>query len=399
MTNAKPSIRADAKTGQLSVRVAIPVIDNWFDYYGLAENGRLISGSEDSSFTTQDITWLESNNGTLAIDYTPIVVGIIPTTTVISGSSVELNGYTIESVGEGTSVVNLSTNCRTLNINITANYTLDSPVTAFKEWVSGSLALTATNGVDLRISGLTGSDSNKKIFTTQNHSTSTYVRNSSCWINDIVDKITCCSPWNSLGSNTRAGALVTDRHIIYSNHYNISDNTRVRFVDSSNNVYEYTLLKSKQAGTGDFRIGVLNQSVDSSIYRAKLFRITDNLLPNLTKGIPVISLDQEEKALVTEWFWSDVYAVFRLSTNITRASFYEAIIGGDSGNPTFLILNNELALLTVWHNSNRVDTSNGPYSSYDYDNLVAALTAADIAAGVETNLALSAFDVSGFNTY
>ena len=74
--------------------------------------------------------------------------------------------------------------------------------------------------------------------------------------------------------------------------------------------------------------------------------------------LPVIRLNQEEKALV-----GDLQYIARetpYGTNIcystsccypldiVRLSYSEPVINGDSGNPAFLILNGEPVLLTVW---------------------------------------------------
>ena len=73
-------------------------------------------------------------------------------------------------------------------------------------------------------------------------------------------------------------------------------------------------------------------------------------------GLPVLTLDQEEKALVMEL--SALPRISSYSHNIfchesfstLRESFYEPIISGDSSNPRFIILNDTPVLLhTIWH--------------------------------------------------
>jgi len=63
-------------------------------------------------------------------------------------------------------------------------------------------------------------------------------------------------------------------------------------------------------------------------------------------------LDQEEKLLTRETMviTGSPYNLvqMRQPANSTRAQWYEAVIGGDSGNPAGLVINDKLVLLTVW---------------------------------------------------
>ena len=79
----------------------------------------------------------------------------------------------------------------------------------------------------------------------------------------------------------------------------------------------------------------------------------------LSKTAPAKALDQEEKALITSAFdletitwdhYSNIYhyADFVCPLTTIQLSYYEPLEGGDSGNPAFLILNEEPVLLTVW---------------------------------------------------
>ena len=59
-------------------------------------------------------------------------------------------------------------------------------------------------------------------------------------------------------------------------------------------------------------------------------------------------------------------AVFTQPVDSTRLSFYESIISGDSGNPSFLIINNELVLITVWSGGGPGIGSNIIYTGAGY---------------------------------
>jgi hypothetical protein len=75
----------------------------------------------------------------------------------------------------------------------------------------------------------------------------------------------------------------------------------------------------------------------------------NDYLPGVANGVPCLCFDQEEKGLVTDL--SELTATragFKVPPAAGRAGFYEAKIGGDSGNPAFLIVNGEPVLVTTW---------------------------------------------------
>ncbi len=207
----------------------------------------------------------------------------------------------------------------------------------------------AARAVDYRIAPAFAA---KSIFTTQNHSTGTYVRNPNCWCGDI--DLTCMSPWNSRGGSRRAGTLVSPIHLVMAAHYALLAGDKVRFVDRSGNVSERTIVGSMahvdySPYYPDIRMAVLDREVPKNISFARF--LPDDYATYLTDGIrylPCLVLDQEEKALVQDgWSLTSTYTSFRYPTD-RRADFSESIIGGDSGNPSFLIVDDQLVILTVW---------------------------------------------------
>ena len=218
----------------------------------------------------------------------------------------------------------------------------------FSDWASGSLAEDVNDAVDTRLA--VGGD--KTIFTTQNHAAATYVRNTSCWAADL--DLTGISPWNSYGGNKRAGTLISPRHIIFADHYSITNGSTVRFVKADNTVVDMTLSSQVQVGVTDIKIGLLNADVPAGVTFYKLPPadiLTGGYLPHLeTLGVPGLRLDQEEKATVADWYAVESnYNRMKVPSDVTRLSYYEDIILYDSGNPAFLIIDDEPVLLTTWH--------------------------------------------------
>tara|TARA_B110000459_G_C16272006_1_gene342526 strand:- start:161 stop:535 length:375 start_codon:yes stop_codon:yes gene_type:complete len=103
-----------------------------------------------------------------------------------------------------------------------------------------------------------------------------------------------------------------------------------------------------------------------------------------------LGLDQEEKALIIDW---NSGGRMRTPTDPNRLIFHENKIGGDSGNPAFLIVDGELVLTTVW-------TFGGAGSGTAVANYISdintMISTADTQAGVSTNYTVTEADFSTF---
>ena len=104
----------------------------------------------------------------------------------------------------------------------------------------------------------------------------------------------------------------------------------------------------------DFEIGLLSADIGSGISHARVLPSNwRSKFPSLSykSPIPVCVTDQDENALVADWF-SDgsQYINCQTPASATRISYFENLITGDSGHPCFLLLNGVQSpvLLTVW---------------------------------------------------
>lgn len=239
-------------------------------------------------------------------------------------------------------------------------------------FVPGSLAAHICSAVDSRLEGKTAATS-LRIYSTQDHVNQLYVRNPYVWCADIPDLLTCISPWNSTGGPTRAGTLVSPRHIVFATHYQIAVGAVVRFVGHDGTVYNRTMTGKLTVTGTDITVGVLDS--DLPIGFAKV--MPDNwlnYLPYLEEyrqgRIPGVALDQEEKALVadllvdTSFEVGSNYAIFSTPSSANRLAFHEQRIGGDSGNPGFLIINNTPVLITTWTGASGVSSSGPSIRAY-----------------------------------
>lgn len=240
-----------------------------------------------------------------------------------------------------------------------------------------------TNAIDARIANKNPTTS-KPIFSTIDHSNSVYIRNTNCWCYDI--DLTGVSVWNSTEGGKMAGTLISPRHIIMSAHYQINTGSTLRFVTNNNTVITRTLSNKLTHPDyfpiyPDITIGLLDSDLPSSIKPIKIFSTSDfvaktgpiqNANGPISKRFPALCMDFEKRAIVKDWVGkgqvfipgNPIYSasLFFSPTNPTRLSFDENIVFGDSGSPSFFIMNKELALITLWTTSN-----NGTWTSDHID--------------------------------
>lgn len=215
-----------------------------------------------------------------------------------------------------------------------------------------------------------------KIFSKQDHTHGIYIRNPNCWAHDL--DLTCISPWNSKGHTRRAGTLISPRNAVWARHYNIPVNTTLRFVDMNNKVVERRIIQSialpvpahaNYMSGYDMVIGLLDHDVPSSVTFAKVLprNFTKIYGNHLHHALPVLSTDYSEKALV-----DDLNAmnnkIVSLSVPILsyRHAYYESKIVGDSGNPSFFVIDNQLVLLFVFTYGG---AGSGTSVQYHYDDI------------------------------
>jgi hypothetical protein len=101
----------------------------------------------------------------------------------------------------------------------------------------------------------------------------------------------------------------------------------------------------------DITVGVLDSDVPETIAFARILPASyTTRIPALShlRTLPTLCLDYEEKALVTDWFQENTSTLFITPQDAKRLEFYEPKIGGDSGNPSFIRINGQLVILTVW---------------------------------------------------
>lgn len=216
-----------------------------------------------------------------------------------------------------------------------------------------------------------------RLFSTQDHSTPTYVRNTDNWAAIHVQALTAISPWNSDGTFQKAGILVSPRHVLFSTHFKPANSSTMRFVTADNTVITRTLsstvsLPDTASLYPDITIGVLDSDVPGTISYAKVLPsgFETKLPADLAiQRIPCAATDQEEKLLVMDVqnLPANQSAFATPVTTLTpidaiRLNFNEGLVSGDSGNPAFWFINGDIVILTMW-STRALGGSGGPVAA------------------------------------
>lgn len=180
-----------------------------------------------------------------------------------------------------------------------------------------------------------------------NAATNVFIRNTNCWTHGI--DFSCASPWNGGDyGHWRAGTLISPRHIVFAAHFPINGNPMVYFHSPSGSVYGSRLIAKQQVGDTDIEIGLLDEEIPSAVKPAKILPQNFQSYIRTGEGLPVLCLDQEEKAIVCEmssFFTNSTMLNCRIPRTNTRNAFHETVVLHDSGNPRFLTIGNEVILL------------------------------------------------------
>jgi hypothetical protein len=191
------------------------------------------------------------------------------------------------------------------------------------------------------------------IYTVQNYTDLIFERNPNVWCAEM--DFTGCSPWNSHDGPRRAGTLVTPRHVLFSTHYGIPINSTIIFVTSANEVISRTVIATTIAHN-DISVGMLDSDVPSSIKHYKV--LPTDYRKYATPGVPVIEFTQRETALLAIYEGTTIstydyglvyFSCYGIPFNPAQQLWYNTIIIGDSGNPTFFYIDGEEILASLFY--------------------------------------------------
>jgi hypothetical protein len=370
---------------------------------------RVIAQASSSVVTTQDVTVTRSAGATTVTDYvwnwTPNGHNVLPTSVVRSSSNPAViaphatDPYRWTWTGNGTATLQLATATAIYTADVTTSTATGATADTYLSTTASTMRAQVETHIDTLLAGKTASVA-LPIFSTQNHAAGVYVRNASCWAAGV--DLTPISPWNSSGGAYNAGILISPRHVLFATHYLPATGCTMRFVKADNTVVTRTLTAMVSLSTTadyypDMTVGVLDSDVPAGIGFARV--LPDNwasYLPTLaTRPLPTVGTDQEEKLLVRELSTltnpPGARAVYAVPADQQRRAFYEDVISGDSGNPSCLIVGNQLVLLNLW-------TFGGAGQGTSVQAFRTALQSAmtTLGGGYTT---LTNIDLSGFTSY
>lgn len=215
-----------------------------------------------------------------------------------------------------------------------------------------------------------------------------FIRNPNCWLNGVTN-ISCFSPAQLSGAPwwQRGGTLITRKHVLFATHFVVgilpNGGTPLIFVDDNNNVIKRNIIEyGYDTNERDIAIALLDEEVPSNIKIAKVLppNYTDfmTIAPSFAKLAVV--LDQEEKAILKiltnlssyDALGNGVIVQDVVINNIGALNnfyndyinFSENIVVGDSGNPIFLIIDNELVVLSTF-----LTVTGGPFITNRYNEI------------------------------
>jgi len=256
----------------------------------------------------------------------------------------------------------------------------------FKSFVSDSLRDKLAKQVDTRIAGLDATVS-KHIYTSfpsnSNYTDATetrggvdeFVRNPLFWGSqdgpdgEPIQNLTCISPSHTnAGSTTHrrapAGTLISPIHYVSCEHFDFNPaiGSKLYFVELNGTVHFRTIVADVAIDTTDLQIGILDSALPAGIAPAQVFpnAVYDLLFDDYLKYVPVLCLDQQEHGMIHELTNFERFNQFAFPPTTSPRYAYvdqasdnrvwdkKGIESSDSGNPAFVVLNNQLVILTVW---------------------------------------------------
>lgn len=173
--------------------------------------------------------------------------------------------------------------------------------------------------------------------------------NTNFWLRGV--DFSCVSPWNDEGGAIRAGTAISKRHIVCAAHLPLWKGVRILFVGEDGGVCPCYVEKTKTVGKTDIMVASLNAELTPNIKPAKILPEEYEKYVGDGKGLPVVTFNQKEQVFLSQIKCMFSNSVWHVSTtNKSWRALGGKIVGGDSGDPAFLLIGNEPILLYCLYN-------------------------------------------------
>lgn len=278
--------------------------------------------------------------------------------------------------------------------------TMSAIQSILNSWIAPALLALMVVTVDSAIAGENPTTA-AAVYSTANHATQTYVRNTACWGSGFVSALTPISPYNTDGGSHKAGVLISPRHVIFATHYTPATGSTLHFVKADGTCVTRTLsavqvVTDTSTQYPDITIGKLDSDVSAGIDFARVLptNFQNQAILYAAAKIPVICTNQTEDLLVF-----DLNALPAVNTNVNRMgwetpanaqrlAFNDTLAGGDSGSPFFWIIDSKMVLLGL-----ATSTTGGTHVATWHTEINAAM--ATLGGGYT----LTDIDLSSFGSY
>lgn len=234
------------------------------------------------------------------------------------------------------------------------------------QFLSSAFASTSTNadlrqqmiyGIDSRIAGFSTAPSGfRSLWTARGNGGSGWQYNATTlWSNQGGHALdfSGASPWNSAMGYDGAGTLISPRHLLFATHYTPATGSAIAFVDHDNQVVTRTLVNRRRIGSTDITIGVLDADVPNSITYYPLVSYVDVQRYLGDSHVPVIRLNKSDTVYIQDLSFISGSSIGTKASSGGRAPYTTSgMVSGDSGNPNFAVIGDQLVLLGAHYTAN-----------------------------------------------